>query len=109
MITTNQSAVIINIERREMDSADRREIELTHKNPAAMPLSAYVRQATELYFSQLRGNEAECLHHMVISACEKPLLEVTLNHCGQNQSKAAKVLGLSRSTLRKKLEQYGLS
>jgi Fis family transcriptional regulator len=32
-----------------------------------------------------------------------------LTYSGYNQTKAAKALGLSRSTLRKKLEQYGLS
>jgi Fis family transcriptional regulator len=40
---------------------------------------------------------------------EKPLLQATLEHSGFNQSKAAKALGLSRSTLRKKMEYYGLS
>jgi Fis family transcriptional regulator len=36
-------------------------------------------------------------------------LQATLEHSGYNQTKAAKALGLSRSTLRKKLEHYGLS
>jgi Fis family transcriptional regulator len=46
---------------------------------------------------------------MVISEVEKPLLEVALKHSGYNQTKAAKTLGLSRSTLRKKLNHYGIS
>ena len=109
METSKKSAVIINLDRRDMDSADRREIELEQKNTTAMPLSAYVKQAVDLYFAQLKDNEAEGLYNMVISAVEKPLLESTLAYAGQNQTKAAKALGLSRSTLRKKLEQYGLS
>ena len=69
----------------------------------------YIRQAIDLYFIQLKGHDAVGLHAMVISEVEKPLLESALEHSGYNQTKTAKVLGLSRSTLRKKLDQYGLS
>lgn len=72
-------------------------------------LSVHVKQALELYFQQLKGHDAADLYNMVISEVEKPLLEAVLAYCGHNQSKAAKALGLSRSTLRKKLEHYGLS
>ncbi|MGZ8194735.1 MAG: helix-turn-helix domain-containing protein [Methylosarcina sp.] len=109
METSNKSAVIINLERREMESAEPGGFELDYKNATSIPLSAYVRQAIELYFAQMKDSEAEGLHAMVISAVEKPLLEATLTYSGYNQTKAAKALGLSRSTLRKKLEQYGLS
>lgn len=72
-------------------------------------LSNHVKQAVNDYFSQLNGHAAADLYAMVISEVEKPLLETTLLHSGQNQTKAAKALGLSRSTLRKKLDQYGIS
>jgi len=71
-------------------------------------LSNHVKQALELYFSQLKGHETANLYNLVIGEVEKPLLETVLAQCGYNQTKAAKTLGLSRSTLRKKLEQYGL-
>jgi Fis family transcriptional regulator len=73
-----------------------------------VPLSVHVQQALALYFQQLNGHDAANLYTMVISEVEKPLLEAVLTYCDYNQSKAAKALGLSRSTLRKKLEQYGL-
>ncbi|MCD2450668.1 MAG: DNA-binding transcriptional regulator Fis [Methylicorpusculum sp.] len=84
-------------------------ININSKETTQIPLSIHVKQAVEHYFAQLNGHETAGLYAMVISEVEKPLLEITLQQAGYNQTKAAKVLGLSRSTLRKKLEQYGLS
>jgi Fis family transcriptional regulator, factor for inversion stimulation protein len=84
-------------------------LETTYTKPVAIPLSAHVKQAVELYFGQLNGHDAANLYSMVLSEVEKPLLETTLQQTGFNQTKAAKALGLSRSTLRKKLEQYDIS
>ncbi len=74
-----------------------------------IPLSAQVNEAVDYYFSQLNGDEICGLHAMVINEVEKPLIESTLAYCGQNQTKASKILGLSRSTLRKKIALYDLS
>ena len=84
-------------------------ISIDSKKAAAVPLSVHVKQTVEQYFSHLNGHDAVGLHAMVIGEVEKPLLQATLEHSGYNQTKAAKTLGLSRSTLRKKLEHYGLS
>jgi Fis family transcriptional regulator, factor for inversion stimulation protein len=84
-------------------------INIDCKKTAAIPLSAHVKQTVGLYFSQLNGHDAVDLYAMVLSEVEKPLLQATLEHTGHNQTKAAKALGLSRSTLRKKLDQYGIS
>lgn len=111
---------IINIERRDTDANRRGGNSYDHplgierrtmdrRKKASIPLSAYVKQTVELYFSQLNGHDVVGLHAMVICEVEKPLLKAALEHSGFNQSKAAKALGLSRSTLRKKLEQYGLA
>jgi len=75
---------------------------------SAQTLSHQVTQALESYFSQLDGLEVVDLHALVIREVEKPLLQAVLNHTKSNQSKAAKVLGLSRGTLRKKLALYQL-
>ena len=84
-------------------------ISIDTKKPTLLPLSVYVKQTIEHYLSQLSDHEAVGLHAMVIGEVEKPLLEAALEHAGHNQTKAAKALGLSRSTLRKKLDQYGIS
>ncbi|MCK5888522.1 MAG: Fis family transcriptional regulator [Methylococcales bacterium] len=74
-----------------------------------IPLSTHVKQTVERYFSQMDGFDTSGLHALVIREVEKPLIEATLEYCGQNQTKASKILGLSRSTLRKKVEIYKLS
>jgi Fis family transcriptional regulator len=84
-------------------------INLDSKKITAIPLSAHVKQTIEQYFSYLNGHDAVNLHAIVMSEVEKPLLQATLEHSGYNQTKAAKALGLSRSTLRKKLDHYGIS
>lgn len=71
-------------------------------------LSEHVRMALRNYFARLDGHGATDLYTMVISEVEKPLIETVLEQCGHNQSRAAQVLGLSRSTLRKKMNQHGI-
>jgi Fis family transcriptional regulator, factor for inversion stimulation protein len=73
------------------------------------PLSVHVKQTVSRYLEQLHGHDVVDLHAMVMGEVEKPLLQAALEHSGYNQSKAAKALGLSRSTLRKKMDYYGLS
>jgi Fis family transcriptional regulator len=70
------------------------------------PLRDAVRDALAHYFAQLNGTAPNDLHQMVMQQVEQPLLEVVMNHTRGNQSKAATVLGISRSTLRKKLAMY---
>lgn len=71
-------------------------------------LSDHVRHCVEDYFAHLNGHASSGLYNLVLAEVEKPLLETTLKHCDYNQSKAAIILGLSRSTLRKKLELYSI-
>ena len=56
----------------------------------------------------LDGDEPTAIYEMVINTVEKPLLLYIMNKTEGNQSKAAKMLGLNRNTLRKKLKQYNL-
>lgn len=82
----------------------------TQENPVlCTPLSETVKQSVTNYLEQLDGHDAVNLYQMVMAEVEKPLLEAALEHFGHNQSKAAKALGLSRSTLRKKMDLYGMS
>jgi DNA-binding protein Fis len=39
---------------------------------------------------------------------EPPLIEETLAFTGGNQSRAARILGMTRNTLRSKIKRYGI-
>lgn len=67
-----------------------------------------VERAVSNYFQHLDGQEVTEVYDMVLAEVEAPMLEVIMKHTRHNQTKAAKVLGLNRGTLRKKLKQYGL-
>jgi len=45
----------------------------------------------------------------VLSEIEPPLLKSLMDYTRGNQSRAAVILGLNRSTLRKKLRQYKIN
>lgn len=45
-------------------------------------------------------------YDLFLSEIEPPLLEAIMSHCKFNQVRAAKTLGISRGTLRKKLRLY---
>ena len=72
-------------------------------------LSLSVQQSLQNYFSQLDGQNPANLYSVVLSEIEVPLLRVVILYTNGNQSKAAKILGISRGTLRKKLAIYQIN
>ena len=66
-----------------------------------------VRQAVEHYFRQPDGHDASGLFKLVMAEIEPPLIESALAHAGENQSRAANMLGINRGTLRKKTQRNG--
>jgi Fis family transcriptional regulator len=71
-------------------------------------LREMVKNSIEQYFENLGGHETINLYELVLKEVEVPLLTVVLEQTKNNQSKAAKILGLNRGTLRKKLKQCDL-
>lgn len=78
------------------------------KNKATEPLRECVRNALSGYFRQLDGHTAANIYQMVLAEVEQPLLETVMLHTEGNQTRAAEILGISRSTLRKKLALYDI-
>lgn len=72
-------------------------------------ISECLRRALDEYFDRLNGHAPADLYEIVMKEIEPPLLKTTLKRTGGNQTKAAKFLGMNRSTLRKKIRQYGIN
>ena len=72
------------------------------------PLRDCVSDALEEYFSVLDGHDCTGLFEMVMREVEAPLLRSVLEHTDGNQTRASEILGLNRSTIRKKLREHKL-
>jgi len=77
-------------------------------NKKKEPLRECVRDALDGYFRQMGGHGTSDLYQLVLNEVEQPLLETVMQHTEGNQTRAAQILGISRSTLRKKLTAYNL-
>jgi Fis family transcriptional regulator len=71
-------------------------------------MARMVRRAIDGYFRDLDGERAIGVYDMVINCVEKPLLESVLHRVKGNQTDAAKMLGINRNTLRKKMRLHGI-
>ncbi|MEO8011854.1 MAG: helix-turn-helix domain-containing protein [Dokdonella sp.] len=79
-------------------------------DPVLQPaLRECVARAVRRYLADVDSEPSEGLHALVVGEVESPLLREVMAWYGGNQSRAAAALGINRATLRKKLQQYGLS
>ncbi|WP_028357762.1 helix-turn-helix domain-containing protein [Brackiella oedipodis] len=72
-------------------------------------LEQSVRKSLEEYFRQLGDETPENIWQMVAHCVEKATLETVMQKADGNQTKAAAMLGMTRTTLRKKLLNHQLS
>ena len=72
-------------------------------------LPEIVRQHVQAYFKS-HGEDlpSSGVYDRLMPLFEKPLIEATLEATLGNQLKAAKVLGINRNTLRKKIIELGI-
>ena len=77
-------------------------------NGEGKQLSHQVSKSMHKYFEQLDGENPTDIYDMVIKEVELPLLEIVMKECDYNQSKASKILGINRGTLRTKLKEHNL-
>lgn len=72
-------------------------------------LTSNVESHIEKFFAMHDGEDpGSGLYQRVIGEIEKILIVKTLTHVGGIQNKAAKILGINRNTLRKKVKEHGL-
>ncbi len=79
------------------------------EDEASLPLAEAVRRALARYFRDLDGHSPGNLYQLVMDEVERPLLQAVMEHAGGNQTQAARILGINRATLRKKLARHGLA
>ncbi len=74
------------------------------------PLKDEVRKAMRRYFNQLdQKNIPINVYELVLKEVEPPLLKSVMKFAKNNQSKAARILGINRTTLRTKLKKYNIN
>jgi len=73
-----------------------------------VPLRVQVKTALQNYLHCLEDQAPSNLYKLVLQEVEQPLLETVMQYARGNQTKAAEILGINRSTLRKKLKQYSI-
>ena len=67
-----------------------------------------VEKSLDEYFRKLDGEPAHNVYEMVIGHVERAMLASIMERAGHNQTQAADMLGMNRSTLRAKLAKYKL-
>ena len=73
-----------------------------------IPLRMSIKAALQDISAQLDGKYPANLYRLILSEMERPLFESVLEYTNGNQSKASEILGITRSTLKKKLDYYGI-
>ncbi|GKS56779.1 hypothetical protein YTPLAS18_03060 [Nitrospira sp.] len=80
--------------------------ELIPKGNGADPsLEELIQSKVSDFVKGMRNGSARNLYPMLISAVERPLLSLTLRETHGNQIQAARLLGMNRNTLRKKIAE----
>lgn len=66
------------------------------------------RRVIEPIFSKMYANSNGQIYAHTQEALEKTIIELTLRHLNNNQVRAAEALGISRNTLRDRIDRYGI-
>lgn len=69
-------------------------------------LQELVYNLVSRFLSENKSKNIDDLYDMILSEVEPPLLQAVMEKRRGNQLQAAKMLGISRGTIRKKLQRY---
>ena len=71
-------------------------------------LHQFVSQVTRQYLDDMGSTPPDNLHAVITGEVEKALISTVLDHTGNNQSRAAEILGMTRTTLRSRIRRFEL-
>ena len=77
-----------------------------HSSADGASLSDIIAERIAAWFDSPGGEEPRDLYHQLVAEIERPLIELALKRAGGNQVQAARMLGLNRNTLRKKITDH---
>ena len=70
---------------------------------------AFTRESVRMYLESLNGHSTNRLYDLVVEETEKGMILEVLKWCKGNRSKAADILGITRTTLRNKMRKLKIS
>lgn len=73
-----------------------------------VPLREHVQENIRRYLEDMGSTEPENLYRKLLAEIEPPLITEVLRHTGGNQSRTARILGMTRNTLRQKIRRYSI-
>jgi Fis family transcriptional regulator len=79
-----------------------------YSDPVVVSLRENVTEVMRHYFANLKGEEPRHVHDFFLDEIEEPLIAAVMKYTNNNQSETARILGLSRGTLRAKLKKFGM-
>jgi Fis family transcriptional regulator len=74
-----------------------------------IPLRQNVQAAIRRYLEDMGQSQPAGLYRTLLAEVEPPLIEEVLRFTRGNQSRTAKILGMTRNTLRTKLNRYQIA
>lgn len=74
-----------------------------------IPLRKSVQEAIRLYLEDMGPSQPDSLYRILMAEVEPPLIEEVLRYTQGNQSRTARILGMTRNTLRAKLNRYHIT
>ena len=81
---------------------------MTRETEPTTPLRKNVQHAIRRYLEDMGQCQTESLYQTLLAEVEPPLIEEVLRYTHGNQSQTARILGITRNTLRAKLSCYDI-
>jgi two-component system nitrogen regulation response regulator GlnG len=78
------------------------------KSEAALPATTKGQDSLDAWIEVGLTAASKTLYDEVIAKVDRRIISRVLQHAGGSQSEAAKILGISRTTLRAKIEKLGI-